>query len=649
MKKLIKINIKLFLSSFVPVLGMTMLFAFINCMNVILITSQKRLFPMMKTNISSNIVIFIMLMFISYAYLSKIKVDAAEEVLKVESKGLVKHVAAQLVVLVTLLFIIYINCCLYAFCCTYFENALNTAIWIHILKVYFLDIFLIGLLGLSFGFLIALYCNRWNTYIVMLLVTIFFSPYIQTFLSSISSERLNLVRWADIFHIMIERTDMGGNIDYLYGIPNEMQRYNRILFWIGMVLLLCLLKFIKRKSKTSATAFLLLFTFVSVQGVGYIKGGNIQYFGYDNQRFFYNDEISTDSLYSENVFLNNNKFSVTDYTLKLNVGRQLSADVTVSLAPDRPIKNYVFVLYHGYAIKNIYDQDGKTVRYQRKGDYIEIENEGMQISNIRFTYTGGSEQFYSNYQGIRLLGFFPYYPIPQHEITRVRNQWMLTNSTTFKNYDLVLKHNTAEVVTNLGEVSEGHYQGYSDSLTIIGGLIQKQHIEGIDTDRPLVYKHLSDTYYGLDSDENRQVSPKVVVELLNSYCKKLGIPADYENASKVISLGGTGNSGFTGYLFADYMVVPMLESPAYTVIGMMDKKYFSDITDDKINLKDILLRYLQSNIQFQYRVRTKQADSLEMLFYKYVDNMGEDAALPDIYRYLCDPMDTRTPDEFLQL
>ena len=110
MKKLIKINIKLFLSSFVPVLGMTMLFAFINCMNVILITSQKRLFPMMKTNISSNIVIFIMLMFISYADLSKIKVDAAEEVLKVESKGLVKHVAAQLIVLVTLLFIIYINC-----------------------------------------------------------------------------------------------------------------------------------------------------------------------------------------------------------------------------------------------------------------------------------------------------------------------------------------------------------------------------------------------------------------------------------------------------------------------------------------------------------------------------------------------------------
>ena len=102
-------------------------------------------------------------------------------------------------------------------------------------------------------------------------------------------------------------------------------------------------------------------------------------------------------------------FKVESYEMKLNINRELDAEVKINLS-SAEVDEYDFTLYHDYKIKSVTDGKNNKLEYTRSGDYITVKNVSG-LSQIIFSYNGYSTVFYSNYHAVCLPGFFPYYPM----------------------------------------------------------------------------------------------------------------------------------------------------------------------------------------------------------------------------------------------
>ena len=174
-------------------------------------------------------------------------------------------------------------------------------------------------------------------------------------------------------------------------------------------------------------------------------------------------------------------FSVDAYDMQIKVRSRLYADVSMTISQTEKTDTYLFTLYHGYKVNEVLDGEGNALSYQRTGDYLDVTanlKEGNEV--IRVIYEGSGNRYYSNYQGIALMGYFAWYPRAGHlQIFELQSALTRTNiSETSSKFHLAADIK-GEYMTNLNAVGEDEYEGQTNGVTVLSGLMQQMTVGDI--------------------------------------------------------------------------------------------------------------------------------------------------------------------------
>lgn len=227
-------------------------------------------------------------------------------------------------------------------------------------------------------------------------------------------------------------------------------------------------------------------------------------------------------------------YTITDYQLQVTCNRQLQVSGTIQLQAQKQMDAFVLTLYRGYAVKNLQCADGTPLDWSVDGDYITIHTaQPVTQLTISMEYAGYHDIYYSNRNGAMLPGWLPWYPMAgEHTI------WLKNSPETtaiiygYNTYNRIEQANIQlqvdapfTYVTNLEQIDENMYRGTSDSITLIGGYIEKSD------DSLFVNSILFDN--ALASDKNYL-----------TYCQKA-----YQNTCKAFDMYGIDKSFFTNKKF----------------------------------------------------------------------------------------------------
>lgn len=196
-------------------------------------------------------------------------------------------------------------------------------------------------------------------------------------------------------------------------------------------------------------------------------------------------------------------YTITDYQLQVTCNRQLQVSGTMQLQAQKQMDTFVLTLYRGYAVKNLQCADGTPLDWSVDGDYITIHTaQPVTQLAISMEYAGYHDIYYGNRNGAMLPGWLPWYPMAGEHTIWLKNSPATTTVTYgYNTYNRIEQANIElqvdapfTYVTNLEQIDENICRGTSDSITLIGGYIEK-----ID-ESPLTNIVLFDNAYPTDKD-----------------------------------------------------------------------------------------------------------------------------------------------------
>lgn len=227
-------------------------------------------------------------------------------------------------------------------------------------------------------------------------------------------------------------------------------------------------------------------------------------------------------------------YTITDYQLQVTCNRQLQVSGMIQLQAQKQMDTFVLTLYRGYTVKNLQCADGTPLDWSVDGDYITIHTaQPVTQLAISMEYAGYHNIYYSNRNGAMLPGWLPWYPMAGEHTIWLKNSPATTTVTYgYNTYNRIEQANIQlqvdapfAYVTNLEQIDENMYRGTSDSITLIGGYIEKSD------DSLFVNSILFDN--ALASDKNYL-----------TYCQKA-----YQNTCKAFDVYGIDKSFFTNKKF----------------------------------------------------------------------------------------------------
>lgn len=293
------------------------------------------------------------------------------------------------------------------------------------------------------------------------------------------------------------------------GLQTEWTRFAVQFFWIFLCLgLLCVMK----KQKLCVSGCLLLTCSIACMVYAQLPANTYRHYNNNIDQYLYQDEAV--SLQKEI----DAGYTIAEYDLALDFGRQLDVTGELVLQAEQPTDAFALTLYRGYQMKNITGTEPMTWSVQDDVISIKTEQPVKQL-NLTVHYAGYNAFLYSNMDGAMLPGWFPWYPMAGErqiyvDFGRQGSEYNTYNRIEPTHIRLTVQAPFA-LVSNLPQTSEQVYEGEGDSITIIGGYIEKTDdpvimdilpFESNTTeeenikDKKEAYQKLCDAmeYYGLD-------------------------------------------------------------------------------------------------------------------------------------------------------
>lgn len=534
-----------------------------------------------------SLLFFILFSFISYEFFANIKLVFLDETVFSIKSGNIKEYINKFYLLIIIALIFTINIIVFNIIMGLLTETLNYYYIINIIKSNILNCLLVSIFAIMFGILLALKFKRLNSYISILLCAFLSS----SFLNDISRAILNGLK-TNIYPIKnlfsITTYDLDYIPDLLYGVPVENVRWFIIFFWMSLFTVLILFNILKNQkvSRFLFSSFFLLISIVSL----------ILYANNDSIRLFF-DSGSNGSISVINKYYYENKdklkkeqpkFAISSYEMNFKIDNKLNARVKINLKNDKDNNNFIFTLDHSYIINSIKDINNNQIKFNRELDYFSLITDDRSLSEITIEYSGFNPLFYSNNQGVALLGNFAYYPIEGYKKTfenYTNPSYQLANETKAKSFKVIIDAKIPISCNLDGE--NGNYFGKSTNCTIIGGLISKTKYENIDfynyivepMDLPkdllnIIDNKLTQINNQIGSKEDFEFKPKKIIAL------PLNIPFNcLENV----------------YYLDNCLVISNQSdfSDDESIYKLAVKLYFSSITTDKNILKDIMKHYFR--------------------------------------------------------
>lgn len=301
-----------------------------------------------------------------------------------------------------------------------------------------------------------------------------------------------------IFGFLYERSSWEWNTQI--GLQTEWTRFASQFFWIFLFLGLLFWNTHKKKraiSVISLAVSALLLVYTGLPASTYHINGR---FLLDQNTYGVKESDVNIEQISDFSQL---PYTITDYQLQVTFNRQLQVSGTMQLQAEKETSDFVLTLYHGYNVKNLQSTDGTALDWSVDGDYISIHtSKPVTQLAISMDYAGYHDIYYSNRNGAMLPGWLPWYPMAgEHTIWLKNSPETATVIYGYNTYNRIEQANIElqvdapfTYVTNLEQIDENICRGTSDSITLIGGYIEK-----ID-ESPLTNIVLFDNAYPTDKD-----------------------------------------------------------------------------------------------------------------------------------------------------
>lgn len=287
------------------------------------------------------------------------------------------------------------------------------------------------------------------------------------------------------------------------GLQTEWTRFASQFFWIFLFLGLLFWNTHKKKraiSVISLAVSVLLLVYTSLPASTYHFNSRLLS---DEYTYGRKATSTSETAVSQAEKLKNIGYTIKDYQLQVTCNRQLQVSGTMQLQAQKQMDAFVLTLYRGYTVKNLQCADGTPLDWSVDGDYITIHTaQPVTQLAISMEYAGYHDIYYSNRNGAMLPGWLPWYPMAgEHTIWLKNSPETATVTYGYNTYNRIEQANIElqvdapfTYVTNLEQIDENICRGTSDSITLIGGYIEK-----ID-ESPLTNIVLFDNAYPTDKD-----------------------------------------------------------------------------------------------------------------------------------------------------
>ena len=443
---------------------------------------QSPLSMVMQVSQKLSIITFIYFCFMAYEYQSLPKrLNLQETIDTIQSAKM--RVFLNRLMLLNILVVVYTLVPI-SIIALYGASVMTVQYFTYILLSNILNILLVGVLASIIGSLLAFNRGRISAYIIMLLLFFIISPFAEMLIFTLQViKNINLYPIWDFFRIL--PFDLEWIPDNFYGLAMEAPRWNSIFFWIFAVSTLVWFK-IGNVKKRSVQIISIVLVFISAVNLfGYFQPASVIRCDnrFDGANF--GDEIYEDDIaYETDTFAVPADFSVVSYDMYFTVRRQLSADITMHITAVDGKDSYEFTLYRGYDILSVTDNTNNTLDFERNGNYFTINESFDEDVTIHVLYEGSGNRYFSNYQGIALLGYAAYYPKPGHlQIwDNDENKFVVNTGSEVASYTIVVD-SLKTVYSNLPG-TDNTFSGETADVTLVAGLIAPMKIAGVDIVSP---------------------------------------------------------------------------------------------------------------------------------------------------------------------
>lgn len=594
-------------------------------------------------------IFFVYFLFLSYEFFYKVKKSNVEETMKSTRKGVLSLYSVQFLFLILLLTISTIIVLFYNVKACYNVSAIyNSLDRKELLSQVFNDILLYiycaDILAIVMGWLTSLVFKRLFGYMIMTLyifLSIGFwmdlSGIVVSLMPGMSENALSNIYY--FFSIFPSFSYFDYN-NFHYGVAALPYQFELVLFWVFICIgVVCIKLAVDKKCVKIIGYIFVIASFVSL--VLYMQPSCIVAVGTESiidsaqcEQYYYNLEKRNEPKEE------NGGFSITKYDLDLKINNVLNATAKLDI-DNGELSEYKFTLYHGYRVSEILDGDGKKVSFSRDSDYLLLYNNGNDMSKITMKYSGYSNKYYSNTQGIMLLGIFTYYPRSGYKIVFDTNNYSTSNEFLDEPTEFVVSVDyKKEVFCNLDKNENGVFTGITDGLTLVSGLVKSEMYSDVE----LVYPY--NDLFLCNEDSNREQ----MENFINNKDDEIDI-------RKIIMLPNL-NEGNQSVLYSDYMTVVSEDFLA----AYNENKEKGRISNKKLPLynvyknftenEEIFNRFLEKEardkIKFEEDAQEWKAEyEINTIFSQKAEAVGTEKLLRLTEEYLYNSDDNRSVIEFL--
>lgn len=499
--------------------------------------------------------IFIFFLFISYEFMRKIREASMDEILRVRGAfgGVIR--SNQLLVLGTAVVIHTLNISVYLW--LGYQSLHTPGFYAdEIIKMLFIDIFLLSLASASIGTLISKLANRFAGYAVMLGILFLILPNTADLLLDCQINfHIPVFALRDLIYLI--PPDITAISDALYGMPLEAYRAAAMLFWILLALFVVGWGLLRDKKRIR------MIYGIGMAAVIFITGYQVQDKGSVLLMADHPDSVIMEKAkynMDEEGKKEKAAFTVSAYDMELSMKKELKAVVTMTIRAERTLPEYIFTLYHGYRIRDVVDDRGNDLSFHQEGDYVIVDNSSMApVKTICFSYQGHSATFYANSKACFLPGLFPYYP--QAGFREIYQDMVFVGGDAPEADYRIRGLGQKTVVSNLEE-HNGVLEGRTDQVILLYGFYEEKDVDGVSC---VAYPLQPDSYENTSYFLSEEMKTKV--EKLYEF---LGIQKEFTvRGKKVINIPGSMafNSALgTYYEYKDYILINGYDMDPYDIL-----------------------------------------------------------------------------------
>lgn len=585
---------------------------------------------------------FLFFLFIGYEFMRKSKEAGLDEVLDTRGckNGWIEF--NQLLVLMTAVLLYAVLFTVYTVT-GYRVLSMTPAFLGEMIRMLLINVLLLALASASMGYLISRLSKRFAGYLIVLAMLFLVLPNtVILFLAWQEEYHIPLFWLRDI--VCLLPPDITAVGDTLYGLPLEWYRVSGMLFWISIAVLICVRKWFCTRKRIRRIVSCGMVAVMVLCAAGALNKGSILLMAKHPD-----SATRKDSLY----YLEHEPkekeagFDITDYDMSLKFGRELSAEVTVTLRQEQELSEYLFTLYHGYKIKEVMDEKGEEVTFRQEGDYVTIENnKGVPVEKLTFTYRGFSPMFYSNRKACFLPGIFPYYPKAGFGPVYRDGMYVCDNAEKAK-YRVAVSG--LSVVGNLAKKGD-ILEGTAENVTLVAGYLEER---STDRSRQIIYPFQESSY---EIAEELSVGRlRMNIRELEKFLGISGVSVPDEKTLIVIPGSLSFYSRMESYYeFEDYIMT----NQSLDVYEILEAQV--EVLPEKQELKDIFFEIAPTKDYNPYEEQLMRENSpfpevdysgsLELRdeVIEKMRKLGTQKVAREIYRYLTDSANTEAPLTFVK-